>query len=276
MNKTFKTLCTTLVVVCLVLQTFLFTGCLRSVYEYDQERSNIVSIEIVEANYSFETGCGTQSVLLTIDDIDDFLDKIENIKYSESFSSPGTIEKRTLAVKLSYENGNYEIFDANNKSSVISENGGFYQGRIFGSFDETFYDMIFDYLSAVEKCRYNYMHDVSEIESIEIVKSTAGYNSLSYNTITTISDKAAFIEQLNDIDYVYTNDEICDGVYDYRDQDLAIRIVYKNGNYEVYNYNHRDEVQIVNDSIRYRTGTYIGTFDKIQFEELVDKYLNSN
>ena len=138
----------TFAIVCLVSQILSYTGCVRNVYKFDQARLNIETIEIVEANYSFKTGCGTQNSLVFIDDVDSFLKKIENIEYKESLSGSDTIEKRTLAVKVSYKNGDYEVFDSENKSSVIIENEGVYRGRVFGTFDtNAFYDLLFDYLS---------------------------------------------------------------------------------------------------------------------------------
>ena len=239
--------------------------------------ANVETVEIVEANYFFKTGCGTQKSLVVIDDVDSFLEKIENIEYKKSLSGPDTIEKRTLAVKVSYKNGDYEVFDSENKSSVIIENEGVYRGRVFGTFDtDVFYDLLFDYLSNVKECEYHYMHDMSEIQSIEIVKTLAQYNSFSCESIVQIDDKAGFIEELNGIDYTYANDEICDGVYNYKDQNSAIKITYQNGDYEVFSYNHRDEAQVINDgNTIYRTGSYIGTFNKQQFDELIEKYLKT-
>lgn len=267
-----------LAIACIVSQILSYTGCVRNVYKFDQERINVKTVEIVEADYFFETGRGTQNSLVVVDDVDSFLKELERIEYKKSLSEPDTIEKRTLAVKISYKNGDYEVFDSENKSSVIIENEGVYRGRVFGSFDtDAFYDLLFDYLCNVKKCEYNYMHVVSEIQSIEIVKTVAQYNSFSYETIVKIDDKASFIEELRSIDYVYVNDDICDGVYDYKDQNPAIKITYQNGDYEVFSFNHRDEAQVLNDgSTIYRTGSYIGTFNKQKFDQLIEKYLNTN
>lgn len=278
MNKRKQIIRMFFAVVCLASQILLYTGCSHNVYKFDQARSNIETVEIVEADYFFGSGYGEQNLLVAIDDVDSFLEKLENIEYEESLSGPDPIEKRTLAVKVSYKNGDYEVFDSKSKSSVMSENEGVYRGRVFGAFDtDEFYDLIFEYLSSVKEFEYHYMHDMSEIKSIEIVKTIAQYNSFSYESILQIDDKTGFIKELNGIDYTYANDEICDGVYDYKDQNSAIKITYQNGDYEVFSYNHRDEAQISNDgNTIYRTGSYIGTFNKQQFDELIDKYLKTD
>lgn len=272
MNK--RSFCWLISVLCLLVQLFLYTGCSLNAYKFDQEKTNIKRIEIVEANYSFFLSTGTQNTLVVIDDIDHFVDEIRKINYEGSISGPEKIEKRTLAVKVSYKNGDYEVFDSNNKSSVIRENEGVYRGRIFGFFDDEFYDLLFDYLKNVKNCRYNYMNDPEKISLVEVVKTNAKNNMLSYESLAIINDCTDFIDELNAIDYIYINDDICNGVYDYKDLELAIRIEYENGDYEIFTYNHRDEVQVMGDGEKiYRTGTYIGTFDKKQFDELIEKYV---
>ena len=275
MNKKFsKHINSIIAIICVISQLFLCTACFRSKYRFDQSRKNMESIEIVEANYDIDTDAGTQRVLLKIDDIDDFLNKIEDIKYKDSgFLGPRDVYYRSLAIKISYNNGDYELLGRDSKFSFYADSA-VYKGRVVGTFDyEEFYALLFNYLNMVETCTYGYMHDTSNILSIEIVNSDIqDDNSLLCETLAVIEDEAKFIEQLNSVEYIYTND------YNYSErlnQKSAIKITYQNGDYEVFTYNHRDEVELLDTGTeRAGFGTYIGTFDKTQFNALVNQYLS--
>ncbi|MBQ7390316.1 MAG: hypothetical protein IJW02_04320, partial [Clostridia bacterium] len=56
-----------LAIACIVSQILSYTGCVRNVYKFDQERINVKTVEIVEADYFFETGRGTQNSLVIVD-----------------------------------------------------------------------------------------------------------------------------------------------------------------------------------------------------------------
>ena len=275
MNTSYKSFRAILFIICLVSQLFLNTGCaLPTKMKLDQEESNIETIEIVEANCSF-VNAHVHVPIMVIEDKEEFLNKLKKIKYKDypMFGIFHGIGERTLAVKITYDNGDYEVFSHDEKSNVVAENGGYYRPKPFGWFDDSFYDLIYEYLDQVPQ-KYNFMHSTSQIKTIEIVNSVAKETSLSYETVAKVADQTKFIEELNKIDYVYRNDEICDELYNYRDQNLAVRIEYQNGDYEVFTYNHKDEAHVSDETIYYLTGTYIGTFNKDQFSELIEKYLN--
>lgn len=275
MLKSFKrVIFSLLTIVCIVLQIFLYTSCsYRTSYRFDQPIENVQSIEIVEAYYDHDTVSGDQRVLFNIDSIDQFVDKINKLEYRESlFSIFRGIDKRSLCVKVSYANGDYELFDCNTKTRVACDKG-YYDGSVCGWFEETTFNaFIYGYLDDVEDCQYSFYHNISEIFSIELVNSSVeGDNIVTCKTLAVVEDHAGFIEQLNDIYYVYTNDT---AYYEKIDQNNAIKITYQNGDYEIFTHNHRDEVEFLKvGRERVSLGTYIGTFDEEAFYNLVNQYL---
>ena len=263
-----------LVIFCTISQMIVNTSCMhRAQYAFDQAAENIQTIEIVEAYYDHDTTFGSQKVLVNIDDIDYFIKRIKDVKYTESnFSKLGGIDRRSLCIKVLYDNGDYELFDYANKTTVYA-NKSYYKGRISGLFEqEDFYALIWEYLNTVEGCQYSFYHNVEEISSIEIVNSSImGDYSMACESLSIVEDVEKFIDQLNHIQYTYTNHS----EYQARlNQKQAIKISYKNGDYEVFTYNHRDEVELLDAGTeRAAFGTYIGTFDEKAFNKLVSQYL---
>ncbi len=281
MNKIYKKAFTlSLMIVCLISQMFLFTGCFPSRIEYDQVRENIHSIEIVEVlPDNYEDSDAFFYTLVNINDIESFLNELEEIEYKSHFYNGVLgINQRVLGVKITYDNYDFEIFSDSLKNSYVHEKGCSVP-RPFGFFEkEEFYSLLFKYLNLAEECKYNYMHDASEIDSIEIVNSTIqGDCSVTCETLAVVDDHADFIDRLSKIGYVYTNEEIMYDMYRMMDQKNAVKITYQNGDYEIITHNHRDEI-LVNDMEGESTftGTYIGTFDEEAFYDLVSQYLTED
>lgn len=138
---------TRLLCLCQLLCLALLSSCQRTAYIFMHPREEIMSVEIVEADYDASSGEASQQTLVAIKDKDSFLNKLEKIGYKNRLiGGPTGIDDRYIAVKISYKNGDYEVFDYGARSEYTSSEGyDVYLG--FGSFSkEAFYGLLAEYL----------------------------------------------------------------------------------------------------------------------------------
>jgi len=121
---------------------------------------------------------------------------------------------------------------------------------------------------ALFKSHIRFSQDYSEISTIQIVKLTAINKNLDgppeQTVLTTISDIEQFYSELNSIS-AYSNDPHGIGV-----DCTAIKIIYKNGGYDLIHSNAQS-VYIVEEGF-YRDRSSVWLEDE-QFYELLSKYL---
>ncbi|MBQ7362815.1 MAG: hypothetical protein IJW48_00020 [Clostridia bacterium] len=100
----------TFIYVCLCL--ICLSSCWGSKYEFMHTREEIVSVEIVEADYDYTNSTPSQDTLLVIDDYNSFLDKLESLNYDwRVIGGPVGIDSKCVAIKILYQNGDYEVFN---------------------------------------------------------------------------------------------------------------------------------------------------------------------
>ena len=88
-----------------LLVLLLFTGCNEKTYELKNPVDKIVSIEIVSAENSLEF---TVTKALSETEKNDFIEKFQTIKFDSYFvGDPMSVNGN--AVKITYQNGDYEI-----------------------------------------------------------------------------------------------------------------------------------------------------------------------
>ena len=99
----------------LVMLLFVLTSCsyIKIEYKYMHNKTEIESVQIVEAYYDATNSVAHQNVIQQIEDYNTFLDEIEEIyfRFGSIFKSPAGISKKQIAVKINYKNGDYEVFD---------------------------------------------------------------------------------------------------------------------------------------------------------------------
>ena len=113
------------------------------------DTSEISSIEIVQAFYNMETHEYFETNVVTITDHESFLEDLERIKTSRRYrgelfgiTSPG------LAVKFTYNNGDYEVFRHVDRSTYKAETQHFNPCADKGEYDKfEFYELLVKYMS---------------------------------------------------------------------------------------------------------------------------------
>ena len=137
-----RALSSSLLIVYVLSQLFLFTSCTYpSKHHFDQDNNQIVRIEIVEADYN-TFNKESQRVLFSITDFGDFLDELGSINYKSHFYNGAVmgLNNRSLAIKITYSNEEYEVFNDSLKSSYTNNQG--YKLRVTGFYDdEEFYGL---------------------------------------------------------------------------------------------------------------------------------------
>ena len=113
-------------------------GCMKKTFPFHQEVAEITSVEIVEAQSSkeFTVKCSVSS-----DEIDDFIVKLQKIKFGKSIGDPISIHGN--AIKITYANDDYEIIT--HFASEYVENDVAYLLFVYCD-EEEFNDLISKYL----------------------------------------------------------------------------------------------------------------------------------
>ena len=110
-------------------------------YRYLHDISSIKSIEIVKVEpITIEQDEPDQEILYTVNDINQFLEEFSQI-YCTSMSPPDKIRYDSPVIKITYQNGDYELIDAYGQSEFINGVYFVYEGIYY--FDkEQFADFI--------------------------------------------------------------------------------------------------------------------------------------
>ena len=247
-------------------------SCTETEHRFIHDEEMISKIEIVEYD-SFSLSEEKAVVLVEIPDREAFLANLKKIEHKRALRDPSGISQRTIAFKITYENGDYELFDHASQAEVSD---GLYDGSgMIGYFErEQFYELMSSYLADVENAAFNLLHTDIPVSSIDIVKAYTE-NSKQYETIIASVDNCdEFLLALSEIDYTYFNDDLSqNSAWEYKDKDMAIKITYENGDYEIFSYDQREEYRAETDN--YHPNTYIGTFDYKEFYSLIFEYIEN-
>lgn len=251
----------------LIVSLVAFGSCAKTEHRFIHSEETVSKVEIVEYdNYSLRENA---IVLAEITDCEAFLTDLKKITHKRALRDPAGISQRTIAFKITYENGDYELFDHRRYAEVFN---GLYDGSgMTGYFDsEQFYELMASYLADTENAKFNLLHTDIPVSSVDIVK-TYNENSTYYETvIATVDDCEEFILNLSEVNYTYLNDLSQNSKWQYTDKDIAVKITYENGDYEVFSHNHREEYRAESDVNH--PNVYIGIFDSEKFYSLLSEY----
>lgn len=132
------------------------SSCTYTEYDFMHSKEKIEHIEVVEAYCDFATGNGIQTVLVEITEKDSFLKDFEELEcFMYWFGGPSGIDTKGIALKFTYENGDYELVRAIGQSEYTKEKDYYKVYCMNGNFDyEEFNKLIFKY-SEVDVEAYN-------------------------------------------------------------------------------------------------------------------------
>ena len=263
-------------------------SCYRTKYRFLHEQSDIVSIEIVENRYTVGNDGvrrDYQNVLVSIEDTEEFLNEFNDIPYKMPLYNGLVLSfgDSELGIKFVYGNGDYEIL-SNGVYKLIykteSENNFAVDGVMGFLNEEEFDALVSKYLAKAERPKFFRMYSDEEVESIEIVdvyeeKTSDELLDLKYNTVIKVENVESFLDKLDSLKYSYTLQEPRGDIYsrlEENEHQKAVKIIYKNGDYEIFRHNWRD---IYSDRyLQNLSPGYIGEFDSTEFDAILSLELN--
>ena len=138
-NKLLRIFENFMIIICLI--TILFTVYVGIPVSYKLLYSHelIESIQLVEV---FVEGKKEYSYIIIneIEDIDEFIDDFTQLKYKWHLGGPAPIEFNTIAFKINYAHGEYEVFDYGGRYTYQIDKG--IQTRGYGSFKENEFNQL--------------------------------------------------------------------------------------------------------------------------------------
>lgn len=146
----FKAFCTVILALFLVLIMIFTVGCealLRTDYEFWWGNSEIRSIEIVEL-VKRQSPCDEYRVICEIHDTEQFLEDFADVKCFSHFTDPLTPSEGDVGIKITYNNGDYEVICASAQAKCIK--GVYNPERGRHSFDHAQFDELIEKYIAVE------------------------------------------------------------------------------------------------------------------------------
>ena len=131
--------------VCMLIFAFLFSGCgeclCRTRYEYLHTTDEIETIEIVVVTFGDDSP-PYYDVLYTVEDIDGFIEDFGEIKCYEQVTHPLGIDDGDTVIKITYENGDYELVTWDGRATFVK--GIFYGYKGWQYFDEGQFQSLLD------------------------------------------------------------------------------------------------------------------------------------
>ena len=262
---------------------FQLSSCYRTKYRFIHETDEITSIEIVENRYTYEDGIKKdyQNVLVSVQDVDLFLEKFYSIPYKMPLYNGlvTSFHNSEIGIKFKFTNGDYEIVSSGVYKLVYESANGYDHAvdGIIGFFDEEQFDaLMMEYLCEFEAPKLFLMNDRGDISSLEIVdaymQELPDENlKLTYDTAAVVEDAEEFLDELYTLKYSYVLQEWRKGdVLERNEHRKVIKITYSNGDYEIFDSNWRDIY--VSQTDQYFNDAYIGEFEREQFDALIKKY----
>ena len=258
-----------IVLILLFSLTLQLTSCIKGKIEYMHDKSEISRIEIVEASYDCRDDKATQYLISPVDNIQEFLNELDKLDTTFYIIGgfPQGIEYNSLAIKILYNNGDYQLFNCHEESLYYADLDEYhiYEGTTI--IDSELEALITKYLDSAENPVFRYLHEKSLVSSVEIVENTRDHG---FEIHTSVEDKESFFARLESISYTHD--------VEYRHAisfgDKSVKINYVNGDYEVFTHCLR-EVYLENWNGRYFP-VYMGNFEENAFNALMQKYIDMN
>lgn len=258
------------IALCIIITTLSLvfaTGCKDEFY-FIQDKSEIVSIEIISLKYSYKNGNIPEEIFVCqIEDKSNFLKDFSNVEF-DNIHPPydATVVNTPTAIKIKYINGDYEWIYPNGKSS--QQNGEHYFNGTSSLDPKQFASLICKYVGEEPiELEYNFLDKETEISKIEIVKLGKSLNERSIpeeqNIIKEIQDINGFLNRFSLIDCFLNVKEPTK----VQDNAIAIKISYNSGAYELITANGQSKAlsdTYVFDGYRY--------FNESQFSDLIQSY----
>lgn len=247
------------------------SGCLgRREFEYMHSTAEISMVEIVETSYNCKSDSFSTLSLAQISDVDEFVKRLSEVRYYAILTDPFyfTDESKTLAIKISYSNGDYEVVSTVSKARFESENGDIDFAAPSDQFDSYQFDSMLQFYLQNTQAKYTLMYNISEVDAIDYVRCGFENGENFYEVIVPINDAHLFIADMDSLRYFYNapGTDSREGMI--VSGDAAFRITYKNGDFELFN----DKGRVEFCSLHGRKTVHIGHFDSEQFEDFVQKY----
>ena len=243
---------------------------------YPCEYDSIESIQIVRLDGFDENDYSAKYTTISrIEDITSFIEKFQNIKQRNSniiFGDPPVLISGDIVFRFTYSNDDEDLISPLTQA-VTRE--GFCNSKNFVFDEYEFYSLMLDCMNMQQDHEFHFMHSDIKISSIQVVSSSYDHGVV-HTPIAYITDYEAFVSDLAEIGYCNQNDisnisNLCNWVTP--DKELAFKVFYENGDYEVFSHSQREEYRANTDS--YNPNVYIGTFDSTEFYSLIDSYVNN-
>ena len=239
-------------------------------YSFIQEADNICSIEIVSVKYSAING--EELFICKIENIDAFLDDFSDLENHTKSPPKGQSNPTPTAIKISYDNNDYEIITSNGTIASRGETK-IYSGTHYFDKDD-FFKLLAKYIGSEEfPLEYNFLDRETEIKHIDIVEigeyTDSNLVPESQEIVCRIDDHADFLIKFSKLD-CFLNIDTPSKV---RCNEKMIKITYSDGKYEL--------IDVNGQSKRIDNNGFVGDdgyryFDKIQFSSLIESYINQN
>lgn len=124
--------------ICICLLLILLSGCgIKKTYRYMYEKSRIVGIDIVYVGDSVDDYVFEVEKVKTVSDTASFISAFEKLSCYLIYTAPKGIQSDSMAIKIIYDNGNYEIVGDGGAAYFIQSRGfENYHGRRYFNKDE--------------------------------------------------------------------------------------------------------------------------------------------
>lgn len=252
-----------------IILIFSCSGCRHS-YPFQQEQSEIASIEIVSLKYVSSSGNEpVEVVICNIENISEFMSDFSKMDIktvsppnrSQSFQTP-------TVIKIAYNDGTLEQIAP--MGSMVWKPNGFHNFYGVNTFDnEEFATLIEKYVGTTPiELEYNFLLPETEITSVEIVKLGTSENWYQVPeeqySICQIEDITAFLKQFSEMD-CFLNVSSPTKV---KDESTVFKISYSDGCYELIGADGQSKFY-------YEDSPFDGyrRFDEQQFSHLIELYI---
>ena len=136
-----RKICICILAICTLLLTC-GCGCTEA-FKYLHSADSIQKIEIVELTQKTENGF-EQKKMCIIDNVDAFIDDFETVDCYRHFMDPLGVDEGDIAIKLIYNNGDYELVTNDGKAIFYADSGIFRYYKGYQTFDDEQFQALLD------------------------------------------------------------------------------------------------------------------------------------
>lgn len=252
-----------------ILSIFFCMGC-QHTYPFQQEQSEIASIEIVSLKYVSSLNSEPEDVVICkIENISEFMSDFSEMDI-KTVSPPNRFDsfQTPTIIKITYHDGTFEQIAP--MGSMVGRPDGFQNFYGVNTFDnEEFAALIEKYVGTTPiELEYNFLLPETEITSVEIVKlgmSEYWYKSSEEQySICQIEDITDFLKQFSEVDCFFN----VAPPTKVDDESIVFKLSYGDDCYELIGVNGQSKFYYDHspfDGYRY--------FDGQQFSRLIDLYI---